>query len=80
MLRDLNEEHLKAHPNDVKLRTRMTNFNTAYGLMREAPEAFDISRESDATLKLYGVDRADRESFGWQCLATRGDWSSAACA
>lgn len=71
MLRGLNEEHLKAHPNDVKLQTRMTNFNTAYGLMREAPEAFDISRESDATLKLYGVDRADRESFGWQCLATR---------
>jgi hypothetical protein len=71
MLRDLNEEHLKMHPQDVQLRTRMTNFNTAYGLMQEAPEAFDISGESQATLDLYGVDRADRESFGWQCLATR---------
>jgi hypothetical protein len=71
MLRDLNEEHLRIHPEDVQLRTRMTNFNTAYGLMREAPEAFDISTESQATLDLYGVDRADRKSFGWQCLATR---------
>ncbi len=71
MLRDLNEEHLKAHPDDVKLRTRMTNFNTAYGLMREAPEAFDTADESESTLKLYGIDRADRKSFGWQCLATR---------
>ncbi len=71
MLRDLNDEHLNLHPADVQLRTRMTNFNTAYGLMREAPEAFDISSESDATLGLYGVDRGDRKSFGWQCLTTR---------
>jgi hypothetical protein len=71
MLEDLNREHLKLHPGDRQLQSRMANFNTAYGLMREAPEAFDISRESEATLKLYGVDRADRKSFGWQCLATR---------
>lgn len=71
MLRDLNDEHLRIHPQDVQLRTRMTNFNTAYGLMREAPEAFDISTESAATLKSYGVDSGDRKSFGWQCLTTR---------
>jgi hypothetical protein len=71
MLRDLNEEHLKLHPQDLQLRTRMANFDTAYGLMREAPEAFDTAREFDSTLKLYGVERTDRTSFGWQCLATR---------
>ena len=71
MLRDLNHEHLKIHPNDLQLRTRMTNFNTAYGLMREAPEAFDITNEGQSTLDLYGIDRDDRKSFGWQCLATR---------
>lgn len=71
MLRDLNEDHLKLHPNDVQLKTRMTNFNTAYGLMEQAPEAFNTSSETDSTLKLYGVDRDDRKSFGWQCLATR---------
>lgn len=71
MLRDLNEEHLRLHPEDVQLRTRMTNFNTAYGLMKEAPEAFDISEESQSTLDLYGIEREDRTSFGWQCLTTR---------
>lgn len=71
MLRDLNEEHLKIHPGDAQLRTRMSNFDTAYGLMREAPEAFDVSTESQATLNLYGVDPADRKSFAWQCLTTR---------
>jgi hypothetical protein len=71
MLRDVNEEHLSLRPDDLGLRSRMTNFDTAYGLMREAPEAFDLSKESDATLRLYGVERGDRASFGWQCLATR---------
>jgi len=71
MLRDVNEEHLSAHPEDLNLRSRMTNFETAYGLMREAPEAFDLSGESDETLRLYGTDRGDRSSFGAQCLASR---------
>ncbi len=71
MLRDLNEEHLARHPEDANLRSRMTNYETAYGLMREAPEAFDLSKESDASLKLYGVERGDASSFGAQCLAAR---------
>ncbi len=71
MLRDLNEQHLRLHPGDVQLATRMTNFNTAYGLMREAPEAFEIKHESQATLKQYGIESGDRTSFGWQCLTAR---------
>jgi hypothetical protein len=71
MLRELNEDHLAAHPEDLNLRSRMTNFETAYGLMREAPETFDITKESDDTLKLYGVERGDKSSLGWQCLAAR---------
>ena len=46
MLRDLNEAHLSARDGDAALASRMTTFDTAYGLMREAPEAFDIGRES----------------------------------
>lgn len=71
MLHDVNEAHLQAHPGDLQLTSRMANFDTAYGLMREAPEAFDIARESDQTLALYGINRDDRKSFGWQCLAAR---------
>ena len=37
----------------------------------EAPEAFDLSRETDETLRLYGLERGDTESFGWQCLVAR---------
>lgn len=71
MLRDANEAHLHARHGDLNLAARMANFDTAYGLMRAAPEAFDLSRESPSTLRSYGVEEGDRESFGWQCLAAR---------
>ncbi|QDV39096.1 DUF1501 domain-containing protein [Tautonia plasticadhaerens] len=71
MLRDLNEAHLTSRDGDTVLASRMTTFDTAYGLMREAPEAFDISRESTATLDLYGASAGDPTSFGAQCLVAR---------
>src|SRR5947209_3454173 len=42
-----------------------------------APEAFDISRETDETLDLYGVKRPANaktpgpQGFAWQCLMAR---------
>lgn len=40
-------------------------------MQREAPVAFDISRESEATQKMYGTDKAETEMFGKQCLLAR---------
>src|SRR3954453_12806776 len=68
MLRDLNAAHLSARDGDQALASRMATFDTAYGLMREAPEAFDIGRESRPTLDLYGADAANPGSFAAQCL------------
>jgi hypothetical protein len=71
MLRDVNEQHARARPEDQNLRARMNTFDIAGGLMREAPEAFDLARESSATLALYGVPPGDSRSFGAQCLLAR---------
>ena len=71
MLRDVNELHAAGRPGDESLRARAASFDTARGLMREAPEVFDLSRESDATLRLYGVERGDHRSFAFQCLLAR---------
>jgi hypothetical protein len=71
MLRDLNEMHAAARPDDLDLRARTATYDTARGLMREAPEVFDIARESAATLEIYGVEKGDRSSFGYQCLLAR---------
>jgi len=71
MLADLNQAHAKARPEDLNLAARAASFETAQGLMREAPEVFDLSKESDRTLDLYGAKRGDDRSFAAQCLIAR---------
>ncbi len=71
MLHDVNELHARERPHDLNLRARDQSFETARGMMRAAPEVFDLTGESDATLHAYGVVRGDNRSFGWQCLMAR---------
>jgi hypothetical protein len=70
-LRELNEPHRAARPDDPYLAARIRSFETAFGMQAEMPEALDLSRESDATLGLYGLRRDQRDGFGWQCLVAR---------
>ena len=67
----LNKAHLKNHGHDGELAARVRTFETAFQMQFEAPEAFDLSKEKQDTLNLYGVKRGDTESFGWQCLIAR---------
>jgi hypothetical protein len=71
MLRDMNERHAAARPADANLTARASSFDVAQGMMREAPEAFDVARENRQTLDTYGVTEGDRKSFAWQCLVAR---------
>jgi len=49
----------------------MKTFETAFGMQSAAPETFDLTKESDATLRLYGVERGRTDGFGWMCLVAR---------
>jgi hypothetical protein len=71
MLRDVNELHSRGRPRDLGLRARTESFATAAGMMRVAPLVFDLSQESEATRRLYGLERGDHSSFAWQCLIAR---------
>jgi hypothetical protein len=71
MTAEANRQHLAARPADAALEARIKSFETAFGMQREAPEAFDLSKESDATLNLYGLPRGSTAGFGWQCLVAR---------
>ena len=66
-----NRQHLAERETDSNLAARIKSFETAFGMQKEAPEAFDISKESDATLKMYGLERGSTRGFGWQCLVAR---------
>lgn len=67
----LNRQHLNRNGNDSNLAARIKTFETAFQMQFEAPEAFDLSKETNETLNLYGINRTDTESFGWQCLVAR---------
>ena len=71
MLRDVNENHFAQRARDPNLQARIASFETARGMMHEAPEVFDLSRESDRTIDQFGFKRGDNKSFGWQCLIAR---------
>lgn len=67
----LNRRHAQERGGDSRLAARIKTFETAFGLQREAPEVFDLSRESDETLRMYGLERGQSTGFGWQCLVAR---------
>jgi len=71
VLRELNELHQRDRVNDGELNARIASFELAFRMQQEAPEAFDLSRESAATHRLYGTDQATTELFGKQCLLAR---------
>jgi uncharacterized protein (DUF1501 family) len=70
-LTERNAVHLAARAGDPQLAARMLAFETAAGMQLAVPDAFDFSKESDATLALYGLKRGQPTGFGWQCLAAR---------
>ncbi len=66
-----NRRHLLARDNDAQLAARIRSFETAHGMQAAAPEAFDLTKESDAMHQLYGLQRGSTKGFAWQCLIAR---------
>ena len=71
LARAFNQAHLARNANDSDLAARIRTFETAFQMQFEAPEMFDLTRETNETLRLYGLDRGDTQSFAWQCLVAR---------
>jgi hypothetical protein len=71
LLGRVNRRHQEKRAADAALEARIKSFETAAGMQRQAPEAFDLAGESDDTLALYGVQRGANTGFGWQCLVAR---------
>jgi hypothetical protein len=71
LLGRMNKRHARQRDADAALEARIRSFETAFGMQREAPEAFDCGGESDATLEMYGMKRGADAGFAWQCLTAR---------
>src|SRR5262245_22040328 len=66
-----NKRYLQRVGDNSELAARMKTFETAYRMQFEAPETFDLSKETDETFRLYGFERGQTDSFGWHCLVAR---------
>jgi hypothetical protein len=70
-LRSMNERHLDSRNRDSELAARLDSYELAFRMQMSAPEATDVSSESEATKKLYGLDDPISADFGGRCLLAR---------
>jgi len=58
---------------DETIESAIKNYETAFHLQSEIPELADVSRESQATRALYGLDSSNdyKKYYGLQCLRAR---------
>ena len=54
-----------------ELEARIASYELAFRMQAEAPDAVDLTKETDAVKALYGVDEKDTADFGRMCLLSR---------
>ncbi len=71
VLASLNKMHMADRAGDSRLDARIQSYEMAARLQVTAPEVMDLTGETDATKKLYGLDSPITEDFGRNCLVAR---------
>jgi hypothetical protein len=70
-LTQINNHYRKNRSDDSELEARIDAYELAYRMQSAAPEAVELSRETEATKKLYGLDDVVTAKFGTNCLLAR---------
>jgi hypothetical protein len=70
-LHAMNREHLADAGPEASLEARIQSFELAFRMQTEIPRIENLSGESAATLKLYGMDDPVTANFGRMCLMGR---------
>jgi hypothetical protein len=58
-------------PGDAELEARVGSYDLAFKMQTEAPEIFDIFKESKSTLEMYGVGDPITDDYGRRLLLAR---------
>jgi hypothetical protein len=67
---DLNKERL-SETGDSEIASRMAAYELAYRMQSAGPELIDFSKESQATLDMYGIGKEPTNQFSTNCLLAR---------
>jgi len=71
MLDKLNRRHQRYHPDETILESRIQNFELAARMQLRAARELDLSGETAATEKMYGIDDPATAPYGRQLLLAR---------
>jgi hypothetical protein len=69
LLQSMNE--MDTLDSDTDMAARITSYELAFRMQSHAPEAVDISKENEATRRMYGLDQRNTAEFGMRCLMAR---------
>ena len=69
LVQEMNE--IDAASGDSDMAARLSSYELAFRMQTSAPEAIDLSKESEATRRLYGLDNKQTSEFGTRCLLAR---------
>jgi hypothetical protein len=71
LLDRMNRDHAGPRADITELDARIKAYELAFRMQAEAPEAVDLSKETDETLELYGMKEKSTEAYGRMCLLAR---------
>jgi uncharacterized protein (DUF1501 family) len=71
LINQLNRESLPEGEPDSELTARIAAYELAFRMQSHAPEVVDISHETQATKRLFGLDNKTTAEFGLRCLFAR---------
>ena len=71
LLNDINRQHQVERSSDSELEARINSYELAFRMQAQAPEAVDLSQETERTQAMYGIDDKETASFGKNCLLAR---------
>lgn len=71
LLAALNQKHLDDRGGNDLLAARLRSYELAAKMQLAVPVVTDLSRETPAMHKLYGIDRPETADFGRSCLMAR---------
>ena len=70
-LLEKNKEHQVSRSDNSDLAARIASYELAYKMQQFAPEAVDLSKETAATQKLYGMNEKRTDDFARKCILAR---------
>lgn len=71
LLAQINKRFSANKKDDTELLARLDSYELAYRMQSAAPEAVDLSKESEVTKRLYGLDNKVTAKYGAMCLMAR---------